>query len=88
MVQHLVKRQWSVSNFEKEFYDFFIESVPSEELSNDELEFFASIQEKLDWTEAHPTPENRKLGWMDYEEYINWVTALYRKFISKEMTHE
>ena len=72
-IGRLLSRELPVPEFRKEYYDFYLEQVPDEALSDRDAQFFGSVQEKLDWTNENPDLESQNYGWMNYEQYIKWV---------------
>lgn len=83
-IEDLLAERLDVLSFEKLFYDYYLESVPPESLSDRELEFFGLVQEGLDWTAASPARSDRECGWFDHEEYVEWVRRLKRAFEAGE----
>ncbi len=83
MIDRLVGGEWSVDRFHDAFYDFYLEKVPHEQLRAEALEFFGGVQEKLDWTRKTPTEEERRYGWLDEDEFIEWVRT-QRALLSSE----
>lgn len=73
MLNRLLCGQWSVPKFKAEFYMFYLEEVPGELLSEDEWRFYSAIHEGLDLTAAASDPLSRQSGWINYQEYIEWV---------------
>ena len=73
MIDRLLAGIWSVEEFQRAYYDFWVEEVPRGILSDDEEEFFSAVQEKLDWTAPSPTKEEQQYGWITDEEYVDWV---------------
>ncbi len=62
MIDRLVSGEWSVPEFEKQYYFFCLIQVPDDALPDDrDFAFFAMVQEKLDWTNAAPDAESRWL---------------------------
>ena len=73
MIDRLLVGTWTVQQFRRAYYDFWLEEVPRGVLSDDDEEFFSGLQEKLDWTSPSPTDEERRYGWLTPEEYVDWV---------------
>jgi len=73
MIERLLSGEWSVTRFKSEYYDFYLEKVPDEALSDEDALFFGSVQEKLDWTDASPDHESQEFGWLNYKEFTGWV---------------
>ena len=73
MIERLLSGEWSVSKFENEYYDFYLEEVPDKALSDEDSQFFSLVQEKLDWTDAAPDPESRSYGCTNHNEFIQLV---------------
>jgi len=77
-VERLLSREYTVAEFRRRYYDFYLE-VPEEALTDSEHMFFGFLQEMLDWTAEAPSSEDRQHGWVDHEEFIAWV-AREREF--------
>lgn len=88
MIKKLLSGQWSVPKFKAEFYMFYLEEVPGEVLSDDEWRFYSAIHEGLDRTAAAPGPLSRQSGWMNYQEYIEWVRHQLRQLVEKRRSHQ
>ena len=73
MINKLLSGEWSVPKFRSKYYDFYLEEVPDEALSDKDASFFGSIQEKLDWTDESPDNESQQFGWLNHKEFIQWV---------------
>jgi hypothetical protein len=73
MIDRLLAGVWTVEEFRRAYYDFWVDEVPRGILSEDEEEFFSGVQEKLDWTSASPTDDEKRHGWLTLEEYVDWV---------------
>ena len=71
--------------FEKVYYEFFLGVVPENELSDYDNAFFAEVQEKLDWTNDSPSAEEKKYGWMDHREYIEWVRKRLDEYLKNHL---
>lgn len=71
-------------SFEKlgpRFGDYFIDRLPDDALPNEVYEFFCDVHEQLClWTAREPTPEDRHHGWIDVEEFTNWLAAKLESF--------
>jgi len=80
MIHRLVSGEWSVPEFEGAYYEYYLEEVTHDSLSDQEFEFFGTVQEKLDWTDEAPDPESRAYGWIDHEEFRQWVQAQLDNF--------
>ena len=70
--------------FEKRYYLYYVEEVPGEALTDRESEFFGYVQEKLDWTAEDPPLEDRRYGWINHAEYVEWVRHLRDCYLSGE----
>jgi hypothetical protein len=73
MIDRLLVGAWTVEEFRREYYDFWLDGVPRGVLSDDEEEFFSDVQERLDWTTLSPTESAKQYGWLTHEEYVDWV---------------
>lgn len=80
MVNNLVLGIWGVEEFRFNYYDYYLDDISDEDLSEIEMDFFGGIQEKLDWVDEFPDEESRTVGWLDHEEFILWVKAEKEKY--------
>ncbi|MBE9156080.1 hypothetical protein IQ265_04420 [Nodosilinea sp. LEGE 06152] len=62
MINTLVAGKYGVPEFEKDYYDFYLDEVPNSALNDEESEFFGSVQEKLDWVDENPDSVSRSYG--------------------------
>jgi hypothetical protein len=80
MVNNLLSGKWSVEEFRNSYYDYFLEEVPEDFLCDKDYEFFARVQEKLDWTSEKPDEESRRYGWLTHAEYVEWLKSYYAAY--------
>ncbi|NIR46333.1 MAG: hypothetical protein GWN99_17940 [Gemmatimonadetes bacterium] len=81
MIQRVASGEWSVSEFDRSYYDYFLDEAAPESLTGRELEFFGAVQEKLDWVDESPDSESRSYGWMDHQEFREWVKEELARFL-------
>jgi hypothetical protein len=62
----------SFKTFEKNYYDFYVEDVPEDGLTDNEFEFYGEIQEKIDWVDEDPGLD-RQYGYITPNEYKVWL---------------
>lgn len=84
MIRKLLTGSWSVPEFRANYYDFVIDGVPDYELSDIEETFFSGVQEKLDWVDSRPDAESRKHGWINHDEFIEWLKNELESFVELE----
>lgn len=72
-VQKLLNNEITVPEFESQYYMYFLDEVPENALNDNDNEFFADIQEKLDWVSESPNEEERGYGWINHSEFIEWL---------------
>ena len=72
-INSLLNEEWDVSQFRKYFYDYYLEQIPEDGLSDIDQIFFADVHEMLDWVDKKPDAESRKYGWIDELQYKNWL---------------
>ena len=73
MIDALVSGAWSVKEFDEQYYWYWLNGMPHDLLSDDEVEFYSLIQEQLEWTAAAPSEEERGYGWLTEVEFVDWV---------------
>jgi len=83
-VNKLISKEWAVPQFEKEYYSYYLNEVPEKALNNDELMFFGEIQEKLDWTAEKLSNLERYYGWLDFDQYLEYVKRITDDFLKTE----
>lgn len=83
-INNLISNKWTVPEFEKEYYNYYLEQIPEGSLTLPQSTFFGLVQEKLDWTSKNPSDEEKKDGWFDYSEYIEWLKINAKDFLNDE----
>ncbi len=81
-IDKLLDGQLIFQDFNRDFWSYYIKNVPSKDLTKEEDDFFAEIQETFDWTAEKPTDEERGYGYMDWQQFIQFVkqiTELFKK---------
>lgn len=71
-INRLLEGKITVPEFHDEYYMFFVKEA-GKDLTVDDNLFFGDIQEKLDYVVENPEKEDREVGYINYEEYINWL---------------
>ena len=82
LVERVVDGTIPVAAFEGRFYDFYMDEVPGEALTQPERDFVASVLDKLDLTVEHPDAKGRRSGLIDRAEFVEWLRAHYGAFRS------
>ena len=59
--------------FDRRYYDLFLNRPAGAELSRDEEVFFSDVHEKLDLTHQEPSSQERKDGWIDQKQFREWL---------------
>ena len=77
MVERLVRRAWSVQEFESHFYRYFLDEVPENALDDRNFNFFCRLQESLEWCAPNPDRQSRDDGWGDHSQYVAWATRAF-----------
>jgi hypothetical protein len=80
-INKLLAGQLTVPEFQDEYYNYFLDSVPDDGLTKAESMFFGLIQEKLDWTTETPGKEDKKYKYKSYKEYTEWVRHVTELFL-------
>ena len=87
-IERLLSGEWSVDKFRDEYYDYYLEEVPDDALSDSDSQFFGYIQEMLDWTARDPPPEDRQYGWMNHAEFIVLAVRQRARYLRGESVPE
>jgi hypothetical protein len=85
-INNLINGTWSVPEFEKEYYQYYLDEIPDKALNLVEDSFFGLVQEKLDWTSENPNEQEKKEGWFNHLEYIAWLKGNTQSFLKNENT--
>jgi hypothetical protein len=85
LIDKLISKKWSVLEFRSVFYMYVVETIPANALSEEDFEFFCDIQEKLDFTGENPEELERECGYLDYDEYVEWVKNQLEKYLKGEI---
>lgn len=72
----------SYDQFQSDFYETYHMKVNSDELTEEESNFFSEISEKFDFTADQPPVEDRKDGYIDFDEFRNWLKQRLNTFRS------
>lgn len=83
-INKLINGSTTVPEFEKEYSSYYLNEVPDDALNETEDIFFGLVQEKLDWIAELPTEEEKKNGYLNYEEYTSWLKENTQDFFSNE----
>jgi hypothetical protein len=59
--------------FQEAYSKHFIDEMPDDALSPDELGLFGEVHEKAEWTAPKPPKDDRAHGWMDIGEFREWL---------------
>ena len=86
MIGQFLNSQWSLSEFDRQFYSYYIDEHPADGgLPDTEHQFFSRVQEKLDWTSAEVSRHDRRDGWMNEQEFREWLQhELQLHLVSRE----
>lgn len=82
-INKLLQGDLTVSQFRDEYYSYFLDTVPNQELTKGDSIFFGLIQEQLDWTTENPDKEDKKYRYKNYQEYTNWVRQVTELFLKE-----
>ena len=81
-INKLISGPLTFNDFTKNFWSYFVTEVRSKDLTENDYDFFAEIQETFDWTVENPSDEERGYGYLDWQQFIEFVkqvTEFYRK---------
>jgi len=79
-INNLLSNKWTVPEFEKEYYTYFLEQIPENTLTLQQSTFYGLVQEKLDWTAENPSDQEKKDGWLNHSEYTEWLKENNKHF--------
>ncbi len=67
------------NKFEEDFYTYFVTKVKDGDLTEKHEDFFTDIQERFEYTSSNPNDEDRKYGYIDFEEFKKWLKEKIEK---------
>lgn len=73
LIDKFLDRSISLAEFQQRYSDLFVDEIPDEGLPKALWEAYGEIHEKAEWTTADPPPADRKDGWLDGEEFRQWL---------------
>ncbi len=74
MIKDFASGATSAQDFIDEYYNFFIEEVPDDLLSENDESFFSSIQEQMDFVDVEAEHESDRAGFQNPKEFRSWVS--------------
>lgn len=74
-VRMYLDREIGFDEFELLFSELFLNRIPEGALSDAHLDAFGEINEKLMSTSAAPSAEARSFGWIDLEQFRQWLAS-------------
>jgi hypothetical protein len=81
MINSFLDGSWTYDQFAETYYWFYLDKVPEGVLTVYDHDFFGMAQEKLDWTTEAPDTIERHYGWMDREEYRDWLRQNLKEYL-------
>jgi hypothetical protein len=82
LVLQLLSGALTVPQFREAYYDFYLEEVPDDALSDRDYGFFGELQEKLDWVSPNPSDDERVYGWISHEDYEAWAKTRLEEYLA------
>ena len=82
MIEDFLSGRRTFEEFEKSFYEFWLEH--SQSVPPDAYDLFQRAHERLDWTSESPSDLERKDGWWDRSDYETWLRKMYSNLASVE----
>jgi hypothetical protein len=73
----------SFHQFNELYYPFVLELLPNVLDERDEG-FFEVIRQKLEWTTEKPDGESIKYGWINHEQFVEWLGEQKAKYVVGE----
>ena len=73
LIDDLLQGRIDPGEFCEAFGDFYVEHAPDRTISLAQAELFCAVQQKIDWTDADPTPRARQNGWVDHSQLLAWL---------------
>lgn len=80
MIEGLLQGKFSVKKFRENYYDYYLDDVSDESLTESESGFFGHVHEMLDWVDESPDRESRNNGWLDDQEFLEWLKSYKNDF--------
>lgn len=74
-LQNAIDGKIDYNQFGDAFYSYYITKVGDDELTKEDHNFFTEVQEKFEYTVIEPPEEDRKYGYVSYNEFIEWLVG-------------
>lgn len=82
-INKLLEGRLTYEEFKNNFWSFYLKKSSSSNFNVKDDDFFAEIQETFDWTVENPTDEERKRGYLDWQQFIKFVKKAKEVFLKK-----
>lgn len=73
LIEAYLAGRMSFDDFGPAFSHYFIEKVPEDALTTDDLMWYHDVHERIEWTTDAPTPEDVGYGYTTPSQYFRWL---------------
>jgi hypothetical protein len=73
MIDRLLAGETAFGDFERAFGIYYYEQLPVAVMRSSAATFVSNVLEKLEFTTANPTAEERMEGWIDDRDFVDWL---------------
>jgi hypothetical protein len=82
MIDRTLARELSVQEFEGQFALHWYEHVPVDVTRSSAAAVYSGIIERLEFIMEQPSAVERHDGWIDFEQFLEWLSGERRKLVS------
>jgi hypothetical protein len=79
MIDRALAREVAVPDFESQYALYWYERVPVDVMRSPAAAVYSAIVEKLEFTTEQPSDVERRDGWIDFDQFLEWLSGERRK---------
>lgn len=76
VLRAFLRNEYDYDALYKKFYFHYVDDLPDDSLSDEDLDIFGEIHERMDMVSDNPDEPSRRAGWISSEEFRNWLARL------------
>jgi len=80
IINKSIKGIIGLSTFQRQFEELYLDQPGYSIVSEKDVRFYNEILEKIGWTSDSPSEKEKDMGWIDYEEFREWLRERYEAY--------
>jgi len=73
MIDRLLASESTFADFDRTFGVYYYEHLPVDVMRSAAAAFVSTVVEKLEFTIENPSADDRAEGWLDPQEFLDWL---------------